>query len=146
MAAQGDLERRARWTLTAETAAVGSARHRVVSWLACSDLPRPVVEDALLVLSELVTNAVQASGGSPAKVRIHLSRTSAGCRITVADNGPGFSQRPITNGDALRDGGRGLAVVRRVAAEVAVRRRATGWTVVSALVPVEGLDSPARAR
>src|SRR6266545_4910163 len=114
MAAEGDEERRARWTVAAEAAAVGPARHRVVAWLASSELPRPVVEDALLVLSELVTNAVQASADPGAKVRIHLSRTKAGCRITVADSGPGFSRRPITNGDALGDGGRGLAVVRRV--------------------------------
>jgi anti-sigma regulatory factor (Ser/Thr protein kinase) len=69
------------------------------------------VGDALLVVSELVTNAVRhAPGGAHATVTLHLGRTGLCLRGEMCDDGPGFDvvlQRPAP-ADA---GGRGLLLV-----------------------------------
>jgi anti-sigma regulatory factor (Ser/Thr protein kinase) len=85
----------------------------------------------VLVVSELLTNAIQASPEADAMVWLELSLTGAGCRITVADGGQGFTHDPRAS---PRNGGRGLVVVRRLAEDVSIRCT-TGWTVVSAVIP-----------
>jgi anti-sigma regulatory factor (Ser/Thr protein kinase) len=69
------------------------------------------VDDALLVVSELVTNAVRhAPRGADARVTLHLGRTGRCLRGEMCDDGPGFDvvlQRPAPTDP----GGRGLLLV-----------------------------------
>jgi anti-sigma regulatory factor (Ser/Thr protein kinase) len=120
---------------------LGGVRRRVARWLEANEVPAGARDAALLVVSELVTNAIEASPTPDARVRLQLSRTSSGCRITVADHGPGFARVPL--GGLQPDGGRGLHVVRRVARELTMRRERNGRTVVSAVVA--GSDEPVDA-
>jgi anti-sigma regulatory factor (Ser/Thr protein kinase) len=94
-----------------------AARHRLVDELRARGLPGMVVDDAALVLSELVGNAVRhgaplATGG----IRVGWTVTGETVRIEVSDGGRGplrhEASRPISGGGSS-DGehGRGLAIV-----------------------------------
>jgi anti-sigma regulatory factor (Ser/Thr protein kinase) len=107
-------------------------RRRVARWLEANEMPADTWDDTLLVVSELLTNAIEASPSPDARVRLQLSRSPIGCRITVADQGPGFARAPRGR---QPDGGRGLLIVRRLARELTTKREPDGWTVVSAVVP-----------
>jgi anti-sigma regulatory factor (Ser/Thr protein kinase) len=105
-------------------------------------VPPATWDDTLLVVSELVTNAIEASPSPYERVRVQLSRSPLGCRITVADHGPGFSRAPL---GLQPEGGRGLMVVRRLSRELTTKREPNGWTVVSAVVPgTNDLNEPIR--
>jgi anti-sigma regulatory factor (Ser/Thr protein kinase) len=65
---------------------------------------------ALLLLSELVTNAVRHGGASPeAPVRIRMAIVSGRLRIEVTDPGPGFAPEPTIEPGA--HGGFGLRLL-----------------------------------
>ncbi|MFE4369620.1 ATP-binding protein [Streptomyces sp. NPDC056835] len=71
-----------------------------------------IVDDALLVVSELVTNAVLHACGP---IRAHLERRPDGSvRIAVDDGGPAESSRPH---ELAGDHGRGLEVIAALAAD-----------------------------
>jgi anti-sigma regulatory factor (Ser/Thr protein kinase) len=69
------------------------------------------LDDTLLMLTELVTNAVRhavvASGGF---VDVHLAIAPQRLRVEVRDVGDGFAL-PVAETDALRAGGYGLLIV-----------------------------------
>lgn len=70
------------------------------------------LDDVLLIVSELVTNAVLHGGHGDVEMQIAFD----GCSVTgsVCDEGPGFERRaPAPR--AGRIGGRGLALVEQVA-------------------------------
>jgi anti-sigma regulatory factor (Ser/Thr protein kinase) len=76
----------------------------------------PARDDVILVASELVTNAVVHSGGSPAdtiQVRAVLTRT--GVSISVQDSGLSGDSPRLQEVDALAAGGRGLRIVKQIA-------------------------------
>lgn len=93
------------------------ARHRFVDELRGRGLPGLVVDDATLVLSELVGNAVRhgaplVSGG----IRVSWVVGDETIRIEVADGGRGplrhEATRPVPDGgSADAERGRGLAIV-----------------------------------
>jgi anti-sigma regulatory factor (Ser/Thr protein kinase) len=73
-------------------------------------------EDAILVASELVTNAVVHSGGSPAdtiQVRAVLIRGDV--LISVHDRGLSSDAPHVRDADVSRAGGWGLGIVKRLA-------------------------------
>ena len=71
-------------------------------------------EDAVLLVSELVTNSVQHAGQPPgAPVHIRAAAVDGVVRVEVHDNGPGPVRRRPPN---LRQGGFGLHMVNRLAA------------------------------
>ncbi|MEV6418297.1 ATP-binding protein [Streptomyces sp. NPDC051662] len=71
-----------------------------------------IVDDALLVMSELVTNAVLHACGP---IRAHLERRPDGSvHIAVDDGGPAESSRPH---ELAGDHGRGLDVISALAAD-----------------------------
>jgi anti-sigma regulatory factor (Ser/Thr protein kinase) len=92
-------------------------RHRFMDELRRQGLPGRVVDDAVLVLSELVGNAVQhgaplASGG----IRVDWTVGPEIIRIEVADGGRGPLRHEASvplpgGGSADAEGGRGLAIV-----------------------------------
>lgn len=73
-------------------------------------LPRGVIDDAQLVLTELVSNA-QLHGAPP--VVVSVTRQGDGARVEVADSGRRRLVLPAQSTDAMT--GRGLAMVRAVA-------------------------------
>ena len=78
-------------------------------------LPASVRAEVLLLVTELVTNAVRHAGVGPEQpVRVGLRRLPQRVRVEVTDPGSGFAQvRPRSNGD--ESGGWGLLLVDRIA-------------------------------
>ena len=79
-------------------------------------LPPDVREDVLLLVTELVTNAVRHAGVGPEdSLQVEVWRWARRVRVQVADPGPGITQRTPLN--SLSDaGGWGLVLVDRIAA------------------------------
>ncbi|MEU8132490.1 ATP-binding protein [Streptodolium elevatio] len=97
-------------TLPAEPIAAREARSHVRQFLTCHGLA-DLADDATLLASELVSNALRHACGKP-ELRISLS--SDVLRLEVVDGGPGFpSPRTAEDGDT---DGRGLWLVDRMAA------------------------------
>ena len=98
---------------------VSRARREVAQYLdGC-----PGADDAALVISELVTNAVLHSRSRNGMLTVHCERYPTYARVEVCD--AGGSWQPGGCGD----GGRGLAIVSAVAAEFGVAGDARGRTV-----------------
>jgi two-component sensor histidine kinase len=88
-------------------------------------LPSSVRDDVLLLVTELVTNAVRHSGTGPdGLVRVELRRGTEVVRVAVSDEGVGFTaDAPLKRSEA---GGWGLALVDRIADRWAVTPTASG--------------------
>ena len=122
--------------LPAAPPSAAAARHRVDEWMAAEGASAAVREPVVLVTSELMSNAIRASETGDEMIRLDLSVTDGGWRISVADHGPGFLRsRHARHGGELAEGGRGLRVIDHLAGPISVRRERTGWNVVSAVVP-----------
>lgn len=83
-----------------------------------------VVDDLLLVVSELVTNAVR-HGAPP--VRLELLADADVVRVAVGDGNPGLPRPRLVDDDA--EGGRGMVLVEMLAREHGVRAQPPGKTV-----------------
>src|SRR5262245_23599016 len=84
-------------------------------------LPPELLDDARLVLSELVSNGVVHSGASePLDVFVDLRAGTL--RIEVRDGGPGFGPPMPPRPDPGGEGGRGLVAVHRIADRWGVER------------------------
>jgi anti-sigma regulatory factor (Ser/Thr protein kinase) len=81
------------------------------------DVPAEILDDALLVTSELVTNAVRH--GEP-EVVLGIGLIAHGIRIEVSDEGPTMPVLPALPPGLDRTGGRGLLIVASTA---------SGWGV-----------------
>ena len=81
-------------------------------------------EDATLIVTELVANAVRHAG---TVIRLQLRRTDGGLRLEVTDG----SVRPVqqTLPDLLDEGGRGLALVDALSTRYGVEGQPDGKTV-----------------
>jgi two-component sensor histidine kinase len=88
-------------------------------------LPRAVRDDVLLLVTELVTNAVLHSRAEPhGLVRVELHRASGFVRVAVSDEGTGFTaDAPL---EPSKAGGWGLGLVDRIADRWAVTPAASG--------------------
>jgi two-component sensor histidine kinase len=127
-------------TLPSDPASVPAARRYVAERLAEWGMPgeAETAETVRLVVSELTTNAVQHTfGRSPTfTVDLQLDRDEQ-LRIGVTDSHPRWPQRlPAA---VQQDNGRGMAIVRWLAAEcggrLAVTPTAEGGKTVSLTVP-----------
>ncbi|WP_051840926.1 ATP-binding protein [Streptomyces sp. NRRL F-5126] len=121
--------------LDAQPHSAGEARDLAAAYLGGRDVavPGPVADDVLLVVSELVTNALRHAGGVSG---MRVAVTRAGVEVTVRD---ACGERPVVRGrggDWL-PGGYGWPMVSRLA-EVAVIPLGTGGKLVRATVPVAG--------
>ena len=108
-------------TLPAESHSVRLARHAAHVVLAAWQLAY-VEETAVLIVSELVTNAVRHAG-APADVKIRLTVSIADdiVRAEVRDGGRGFQPSP-RDAPQLEAGGWGLHLVDRLASRWGVER------------------------
>lgn len=91
-------------------------------------LPEGDFRQALL---NLVLNSAQAMGESPGTVQVEAHQNSDALRVTVSDDGPGFSQemlttgiRPFVSGDP-RGTGLGLTIVQRFTQQMGGRVQLT---------------------
>lgn len=97
-----------------------------------------LIETAVLLVSELVTNAVRAVGAAQAaRVELALRRQCGRVIIEVFDNGSGLPVLASTEPDA--ESGRGLLLVQALSKEWGHQRRASGGkTVFCILDPPRG--------
>lgn len=109
-------------------ASVRIGRQFVARALTDRDIPPEQIEDAMLIVSELVTNAIQ-HGRPP--VRLRLCLTPADVTIEVEDGGDGRPRRRWPGTEAL--GGRGLAIVATLSRQWAVQPHGSGKRVQSVL-------------
>ncbi|HEV2999919.1 MAG TPA: ATP-binding protein [Solirubrobacteraceae bacterium] len=95
----------------ARPAAIGRARHDVEDALAVAGVDRRTSGDLMLVVSELVTNAVRHARGERFEVRLDIRPDAL--RLEVHDEGGGFDPRIAPSADGT--GGYGLYIVDRLA-------------------------------
>jgi anti-sigma regulatory factor (Ser/Thr protein kinase) len=116
------------FSLPCDGAAVASARgfssHRLSEVLGDGLDAQDCIDDAILVTSELVSNAIQADCGHTV-VRISVHRTHV--RIGVEDDGHGQPQ--VLHPSATEDHGRGLLIVEQLSQEWGVSATPTGKQV-----------------
>ncbi|MGW4560888.1 ATP-binding protein [Streptomyces sp. NPDC004561] len=107
--------------------AVSAVRRRVRAILADWNVSPEIVEDALLVVSELVTNAV-IHAMPPAVLRLSwVRRDGTGTlRVEVTDAGPTVPAGRTRLGVDPDEHGRGVAIVRALAARHGIRVHAGG--------------------
>ncbi|MEW1901872.1 ATP-binding protein [Streptomyces sp. NPDC086147] len=122
-------------------AGVGEARHRMRDELYRSGVAESVVDDAVLILSELLSNACRygrplgradrGDGDVRAAWRVD---PGGGLRVEVTDGGGPTRPVPSTPSVTAR-GGRGLNIIGALAQDWGVRDSATGevtvWVVVT---------------
>ncbi len=107
------------------TQSVRRARRTIAAFLDPTEVPGAVVEDVLLLVSELVTNAV-VHAGSPAVVRLDADLE----RIKVAVADREAEKKPsIREPDPSSSSGRGVLLVDRLAARWGVEPQCTGKVV-----------------
>ncbi|WP_262418291.1 SpoIIE family protein phosphatase [Streptomyces sp. SP2-10] len=140
-------ERRGRATLPGSPVAPGSARTLVRAALAeAPGVPARLVDDAMAVVSELVTNAV-VHAGTDVQIDWRLEDSGA-VLIEVRDQHPSRAPRDATRGEGPYDTpeyGRGLRLVGTLAESWGVTYRTGAKTVWARLPPggSEALDGPA---
>lgn len=124
-----------------------TVRHALVQELQSLDLPRSAVDDAVLVLSELVGNAVRhgrpLTGGG---IRVGWSVDGDGLRLEVSDGGPGLPDGGGIDGAApgggalpvpvVAEGGRGLPIVDLLSSRWGTASGPAGGSAVYAEVPL----------
>lgn len=124
------------------TATVASARAMVDDWLDRQRAPDELRERAALVVSELASNAVQASPQRPYEVRVGPDAAPGSVVIAVMNAAPvaAIPDRDDWGPDSpLAHRGRGLAIVDAVADAVAIDESGPGRVVVTArLSPRDG--------
>ena len=121
-----------RMTLLAEPSSVVLARELVRYALTTWGYAQPLVQDSMLVMSEMVTNAVNAARGQEilARVTVHQGAPLLECW----DPSPGLPQPCPAPTDS--ESGRGLLIIAGYAKEYGVRPSATRkGKVVWALMP-----------
>ncbi|MEW2290467.1 SpoIIE family protein phosphatase [Streptomyces sp. NPDC047841] len=115
-------DRLAEWTLPKDPAVVGTARRLAEHQLAAWGLADVAFATALIV-SELVTNAIRY-GSPPIRLRMIRDRT------LICEVSDGSSTAPhLRNARAIDEGGRGLALVARLAARWGTRFGRRGKTI-----------------
>lgn len=111
---------------------IAQARARLTEFLDARRPPVPVtvVQDAVAIVSELVTNAVRHA---PGRCTLLLDSDSTALTITVADTGDAF---PVARTPDLErgTGGMGWHLVHRLAETVQVRLQPSGKTVSATVV------------
>jgi two-component sensor histidine kinase len=129
-----------RFTTPALDSSVPQARHAVRDLMVQRQVPADgdLVQGLLLIVSELVTNAVKHAALLSPEIAVELTLTAGWVRVGVEDNHP-YRPSPL-QADHDRDGGRGLLLVEAIATEAGgscdVHHTASGGKVVWAALPL----------
>ncbi len=122
-----------RWTIGANRLEARDVRHLAVRWL--TDEGVRSADDAALVISELLANAVRAAHGA---VSLELSIFEGQVQIAVTDDGPGLLALPgATLPSPRAEGSRGLFLVRQLSSDVEFAAERQGFTI-RCWVPIHG--------
>ena len=93
-------------------------------------LPEGARADLLLLLSELVSNAViHGQVGAEGRIRVRLDHEPGQVRVEVSDPGSGFDWEHRRRERPRREGGFGLALVERISERWGIERE-SGVTCV----------------
>lgn len=111
-----------RFRHAARPTAIGRARHDVEDALTSTDVDPSISGDLMLLVSELVTNAVRHARGDAFEVRLEVKPDVL--RLEVHDDGSGFEPEIAPSDDG--SGGYGLYIVDRLADRWGVERDARG--------------------
>lgn len=143
---EGDLSRPPsykgvwRFTAPAVDASVPQARHAVRDLLQRQGVPAAdeVVQGLLLIVSELVTNAVRHAALLSPEVAVEVAIGGEWIRVSVEDNHP-YRPKALET-DSAQTGGRGLLLVREITREAGgtcdVEHTATGGKIIWAALPL----------
>ncbi|MET8676604.1 ATP-binding protein [Streptomyces sp. NPDC004647] len=129
-----------RFTAPALDSSVPHARHAVRDLLRNQRVPvqRDVVQGLLLIVSELVTNAVRHAAVLSPEIAVEISVGADWVRVGVEDNHPYRPKALIA--DQGQTGGRGLLLVKAITAEAGgvcdVQHTASGGKVIWAALPL----------
>jgi anti-sigma regulatory factor (Ser/Thr protein kinase) len=108
----------------ADRTAPSGARRFVADTLDGWDVPRDVIADAVLLVSELVTNALLHARSAPS---VELVRGDGRIRCVVVDDSPATPRRRRYANDAVT--GRGIALVETLAARWGTEPAGSGKSV-----------------
>jgi anti-anti-sigma factor len=90
---------------------------------ATGDLPDPVRDAVMLLVSEVVTNAVRHGCSGPEdQVELSVGRPGGVLRVEVRDPGHGLPHASAADDDPLRESGWGLVMVDRLASRWGIER------------------------
>jgi anti-sigma regulatory factor (Ser/Thr protein kinase) len=128
-------------------ASVAVARRRLAAELTAAGVFDGVVGDAVLVVSELLSNAIRHARPLPgAKLLLAWALDDGSVEVAVSDGGA--STRPMTTQATVSSlGGRGLDIVEYLARSWGVRTNDTGltvWAVVA--VPTDRSSQTGKAQ
>ncbi|GGT05951.1 ATP-binding protein [Streptomyces kurssanovii] len=129
-----------RFTAPALDVSVPQARHAVRDLLARQGVPvaDDVVQGLLLIVSELVTNAVRHAALLSPEVAVEVAIGTHSVRVSVEDNHP-YRPKALET-DAAQTGGRGLLLVREITREAGgvcdVEHTASGGKIIWAELPL----------
>jgi anti-sigma regulatory factor (Ser/Thr protein kinase) len=120
-------------SLPFEVASVPRARRRLAMELRRAHVPADRVDDALLVLSELLGNALRhARPLDSGHLKLSWKAGPEGLEIAVTDGGGPTNPREL-HPPVSALGGRGLSIVRDLAIDWGVRHDENGTTVYAVL-------------
>lgn len=129
-----------RFTAPAVDISVPQARHAVRDLLTRQQVPvgGDTVQGLLLIVSELVTNAVRHAALLSPEVAVEVAVGASWIRVSVEDNHP---YRPkALDADQGQTGGRGLMLVREITTEAGgtcgVEQTASGGKIVWSALPL----------
>ncbi|MET7640058.1 ATP-binding protein [Streptomyces sp. NPDC005438] len=131
-----------RFSAVAEDASVPRLRHAVRDLLRRQGAPieRELLQELLLILSELVTNAVRHAALLSPEVGVQVSLDADWVRIGVEDNHPYRPKALDADPDQQHTGGRGLLLVKAMTAEAGgvcdIDQTLTGGKVIWAALPL----------
>ncbi|HEY3603036.1 MAG TPA: SpoIIE family protein phosphatase [Sporichthyaceae bacterium] len=117
---------------TAERGSVRAMQAEVGVLLRDLGANESAVNDAELILTELIGNVVRHA---PGKAQICLSAAAGQVLLTVEDAGTGFDYRPSAPVGVQAESGRGLFIVAALAQDVQVSAGATGGARVAVRLP-----------
>lgn len=136
LTADADAEPCLSWVVPFATPSVRAARTNVTVALRAFGVPHQTIDDARIIVSELVGNALRhAQPLSTGGLTVGIEVDDDSVRVWVSDGGsdtlPALVSSPVL---AIR--GRGLAIVRTLTRSWGVQERASGNTVFGVLARV----------
>ncbi len=128
----GEAATSLRLDLPAHPQSVAAARSRVANLDRLDERTR---EALLIVVSELVTNAVRHAGLTSAqRVTLRATRLDDRVRVEVVDRGPGFDREAVGEAPPSAQGGFGLRLVDQLAERWGVAPDSgTVWAEIAAI-------------
>lgn len=128
------------WALNGRHEAILQSREYVRAFLGALDpaVPEATVRDALLVVSELVTNAVLHA---PGPCTLHLAHRNGALVIAVRDSNPAVPV-PRVPDPAAANGGLGWHLLSKLTTRIDVQTHADGGKTVTAVLGGRAVSQP----